>query len=329
MILDEALHRLDHWRAWLDLQPSGKRYKWSPEEDAVLRQWFGRENRAAFARRISAVLRQRTGDETAERTLAAVSLRGRQIGAAAYRGEADEINLRQASRWGQVSYDLLHRAVRRGELPSKRKGKGRYVRFLDLGLWLVGQREKLLAQAAVLEAFDGREVISKKAAMTLSGLGETHFTRYLHTGVIQGWKIPDLSSGARGEWVVERESVLAYVRARDEGRLTPFLDEAPLYVALRRQNTVEIRTLRQAGRVDQTRPATNGFDKQRRMIAEAGLLTVRDLAARWGVEEETITGYVRTGKMGRRLVGQRRGRFLVFEPGEVVAFEGEVGINSS
>ena len=326
MILDEALDRLDHWRVWLDFKTgSGKRYRWSPEEDAVLRQWFGRESRAVCAGRVTAVLRERTGDETAGRTRDAVAIRARQIGVPVYQGEVDEMSLRQASRWGEVSYNLLHQAARVGELPSVRRGKGRYVREMDLSHWLVAHREKLLARAAVLESLEEGAVISKQEGMLLANLSETHFTRYLITGVIRGWKIPDLTSGARGEWVVERESVLAYIQARDGGRLATLLNKNSFYVALRRQSTMEIRTLRQAGRVSTTRrPAKLGFDRQRRKIAKAGLLTVRDLAGRWGIREETVTGYVRDGKAGRRLVGQRRGHLLVFEPGEVEAFEGEV-----
>jgi hypothetical protein len=200
---------------------------------------------------------------------------------------------------------------------------------MDLSHWLVAHREKLLAQEAMLEALGQSEIISKQEAMILAGLGETHFTRYLHTGVIRGWKIPDLSAGVRGEWVVERQSVMAYIQARDEGRLAALLNDNPSYVALRRRLTVEIRVLRQAGRIEQARSAKKGYAKQRRGIAEAGLLTVRDLAGRWGVQEETVTGYVRSGRAGRRLVGQRRGHLLVFEPGEVKTFEVESGINSS
>jgi hypothetical protein len=276
-------------------------------------------------------------------------------------------------------------------MPTVRRGKQRYVAGADFAIWLLSYRARQEAQAELLEALEGEDLISKQEAMALAGLGETHLTRYLKSGVIRAWKAPTMGRRGRGYWLVERRSVEAFLAARAEGRLAQYLDRFPDYVALRRRLGAEVAALRRAGRLAQPDPLTEpksrfhagcftvaqvaghaGLSAQvvyeaisrgrlkaervisggrprygllpveahryvaglkseegdgyyhnrcRRQIAEAGLLTARDLAERWRRPIETIYAYGRSGYRGQTLPSRCWGRYRVFDPVDVEAFE--------
>ncbi|MFQ5578791.1 MAG: hypothetical protein ACE5G8_17575, partial [Anaerolineae bacterium] len=158
----------------------------------------------------------------------AVVNRARQLGLKVYSGEAGEIYLRLAARLSGVPYYTLHQAATAKELPTVRRGKRRYVSRRALAAWLLRYRARQEAQGEALESLEGTKIITKQEAMKWTGLSETHIARYLQSGVIEAWKIPEGRQG-RGFWLVNEASVQAFIAARNEGRLKELLDSNPRY----------------------------------------------------------------------------------------------------
>ncbi len=70
----------------------------------------------------------------------------------------------------------------------------------------------------ILNALDEVTTVSKREAMALTGLSETHLTRYLQAGVITAWKLPSLTGPhSRGEWLVLRQSAEAVFLSKSMG----------------------------------------------------------------------------------------------------------------
>jgi hypothetical protein len=223
-----------------------KRLPWSPAQDNIIRQWFGRVSRAELTRRVNEVLQRELMDDTIKRSPVAVALRAGAIGVPAYTGDEAEVCIAQAARELKISHSLLHQALQRGELAAQRTGKQRYINRRDLSIWFVAFRERQLAQAEILNALDGNELCSKQEAMKLTGLRETQMTRYLATGVITAWKIPDLTlKGERGEWQVERQSAEQMRTARKKGRRAVRELWTEAYHQLQQQSNAEVERLRQ------------------------------------------------------------------------------------
>ena len=392
LALDQAIADFDSLLDWLEVDDRQRHYTWSPAEDRELRQWWGKIPRKELADRITVILRRITGDHKAERSINAIACRAAALDLEMYNGEPGEMCLAAAAKWGEVPFEALWRAMRNGDLPTEKRGKQRYVSEQNLSAWLVAYRDRQEAQGEILNGLEGLDVISKQEAMALAGLSETHITRYLQTGVIKAWKLPDLSCGTRGDWLVLRDSVEAFAQARAEGRLQELLDSQPDYVALRHKITQEIGEIRRAGRVAQRDPLTqpksryhpgcftvvqvashvglssqviyeairNGqvearevishgrpryaiapeearryatwvaqrgqaakrwHDRRRRLITEAGLLTVKDLAERWQVSVSSVYDYVRYGLHGHTLRSRTWGRYRVFVVEDVEEFE--------
>lgn len=170
---------------------SGRRFRWSRGQEAALRAWYGRLPLAEVAEKVDAVLQAETGVADASRTPISCTVRAFQLAIPAFSGDADEVCLREGARLGEglISYALLHGAAKRDQFPTRREGRQRYVSRSVLARWLVQYREMLLAQEQALEATEGT-VISKQEGMALAGLKEAHFTRYLKTGVVRGWRMP-------------------------------------------------------------------------------------------------------------------------------------------
>jgi DNA-binding phage protein len=278
-----------------------------------------------------------------------------------------------------------------------RRGKKRYVKKRDWALWVLGRQAIIEAQSEMLEALEGQVTMTKQQAMERTGLRETHITRYIKAGVFRSWPIPYFQADGK-YWLVEAASVEAYLQARSEGRLAEYLDAHPAYVAVRKQMTKEVRTLRRQGRLGKRDPLTEPksryhpgcftvaqvashvglsaqvvykaiqndqlkahmvirgrprygielsearryaawvknrdvaakrwHDNRRKAIAEAGLLTVRELAARWGYTEAKVGAWCRRGYKGQRLASRRWGRYLVFEPEDVEEFERKCGLDN-
>lgn len=294
-VVDEAIQSVDQVVAWLAADtggPGGRRYPWSRAEETELRRWYGRLSRPDLAARITAILQQRTGDPNAERTVAAVACRAQQIGLKPYNGEPDELYLKAAADFVGLDYTLLHKAARSGELPTRRRGKKRYVKKQALSCWFVAYRDRLQTRGDLLDALDGLELVDKAAAMRLAGLAETHLTRYLKTGVIRAWKVPDLSRGDRGEWLVLKPSVEDYVRARNEGRLQEYLNQHRPYVRLRKTLARQIQKLRQAGRLNRAEDLTEPRSK-----SHPGCFTVAQVAAHLGLSAQRVYQDIKSGHL--------------------------------
>lgn len=396
-LVDEAILKLDTALVWLEAPQGSRRRHWHRQEDAVLREWWGKIPRPELAERVTRVLRQITGDSQAKRNVNACTNRAYELALPAYNGEPGEMCLKQATRESDVPYHIAYQAVKDGQLRVTKKGKQVYVSELDFSLWLVWYRERQILQAEILNATQGEVTLTKQEAMKLTGLCETHITRYLHTGVIQAWLLPGIKTGRPGEWLVSKASAEALMAARAEGRLGAYLDQHSTYVAMRNQLTKQILDLRHAGRLRDHDPLTEpkslyhpgcftvqqvashlGLSSQAvheaianshvkaqvivkggrprygitpkearryakqvagqsdiaasfrggeaaarrdtwylRQIAEAGLLTVRDLAGRWGRSEATVILWAKQAKLPRR----RWGRYWVFEPEVIASFE--------
>lgn len=387
-LVDEAILKLDTALAWLETPQGNHRYPWHPQEEGVLREWWGKIPRPALCERVTQVLRQITGDSQAERNVNACANRASQLALPAYNGEPGEMCLKRASTEADIPYWMAHQAVRDGQLRVAKKGKQIYVSELDFSLWLVWYRERLLMQAEILNATEGEVILTKQEAMKLTGLCETHITRYLQTGVIQAWLLPGIKTGRPGEWLVSKASAEALMAARARGQLRAYLDQYATYVVMRNRLTRQILDLRHTGRLKDRDPLTEPkslyhpgcftvrqvashlglstqavheaidtgrvkaevviksgrpryaiapkearrFGKQvnsesdtaarrdtwyLRQIAEAGLLTVRDLARRWERSEATVLLWARQANLPRR----RWGRYWVFEPEVIDSFE--------
>jgi len=385
-LVDQALRRLDTALVWLEMPVRSRHYRWSAQEDAALRRWWGCIPQPELAGRISRILQQETGDPAAVRSINACVNRAQDLALPAYNGDAGEIALKRACDIADVPCHIARQAIRDGQLPAVRKGKQVYVTELDWSLWLVWYRERLLMQEEILNMVEGMEIVTKQEAMRLSGLCETHITRYLQARVIQAWLLPGIKTGRPGEWLVSRASVEAFMTARAEGRLRELLDHSPAYAARRDGVNQEVMALRRAGRLKKADPLTEpksryhrgcftvqqvashvGLSTQvvhraiasgllaaevvvrggrpryavkpkearryaadvaalpditarrdtlyLRQIAEAGLLTVRDLAKRWNRSEAT------TLRWTRDLPSRKWGRYWVFELPVIEAFE--------
>lgn len=386
-LVDEVIRQLDTALVWLEMPQERRWYPWHKAEEDLLRRIYSRMPRVEVARQISALLQELTGDPLAERTVTACYVRFQKLAMKAYQGEPGEMSLTRAAEWAGVSYWIVACAFGDGELPGTRKGKQVYVTERDFALWLVSYRERVEAQGELLNSLDGTALLSKREAMRLLRLAETHLTRYLQTGVLQGWKLPGIQPG-RGDWLVGRESAEALLLARSEGRLRAILDANPAYVALRKEMSAQIAEIRRTGRIGNRDPLTEpksqyhpgcftvaqvashtglsawavyeaiGKGKIKaesrvaggraryairpsearrfavevqqqpdevarrdtnylRQIAEAGLLTVRDLATRW--ERSGATVLLRVKQYG--IPNRKWGRYRVFEPAVIEAFE--------
>jgi len=271
-----------------------ERWAWSPAQEAVLRQWYGRLPLAEVVERVSRVLRRETGVTEALRTKASVNVRAGQLAIRAYQGEAGEVSLYEAARLaGELAeHHTLDEAYHLGLLRTRRAGKQRYVSLAELARFLVDYRERLLDQEGILEALDQTEVISKKEGMALTGLSETHFSRYLQTGVIRAWKLPTCLGSKQGIWLVERESVAQYMRVKREGRLNDYLQRFPRYQARQKRLTAQIGALRRAGRLGRRDPLTRP-----KSVSHPGCFTVAQVASHTGLTTRRLYELIDQGQL--------------------------------
>lgn len=308
--VDEAIAIVTNTPPWLSREERGqRRYNWSPAEDTVLRECYGRMPRPEIAKRVSAALQRVTGDLNATRSADAIANRAFQLGLERYTGEPGEMYLAYAARLAGIPYSIVHDAARSGALPTVRRGKQRYVTAGDWEVWLALYRNRQETEARALASIT-EETISKKEAMALTGLSETHITRYLQTGIIRSWKIPQGTQG-RGYWRVSQNSVEAFIQARAGGRLQELLDGNPAYVALRNGLTTQIRSLRRAGRLAQRDPLIIPKSKY-----HPGCFTVAQVASHAGLSAQVLYEAIKVGHLEARVV-KRGGRpRYAIEPAE-------------
>lgn len=305
-LVDEAIRQVDTALVWLEATQERRRYNWHREEDAVLRRQWGRIPRPELAERVSAVLRRVTGDNQAERSVDGCFNRACELGLKAFQGDPGEMSLTRAAQLSGVPYHVVSQAYEDGALAAVRKGKQVYVSDSAWALWLAAYRERQIAQGEILNALEGTELLTKQEAMQLTRLRETHFARYLKTGVIEAWLLPGIRAG-RGEWLVSRESAEALVKARAEGRLRTLLDSCPAYVALRKQLTADIRALRRAGRLERRDPLTRPGS-----LYHEGCFTVKQVASHVGVSAQVVYEAIARGEIkAESVVAGGRARYAV------------------
>ncbi len=270
----------------------GHRYRWGRAETEELKRFWSRIPRAELAERISRILQRTTGDPNACRTISALAIRAEQLGLPAYNGEADEIHLKEAAGQAGVSFEHLWRETINGGLPSIRKGKKRYVTRQNLAIWILSHRARQEAQAEILEAIEGEDTITKKEAMALTGLSETQLTRYLQSGIIRAWKVPDLRRGDRGDWAVDRASVLVYMELKVRGELATLLDANPDYRTIRERITRQVRELRHAGKLGKRDPL-----KEPKSAYLPGCFTVAQVASHLGLSTQSLYEAISRGDL--------------------------------
>ncbi|MEM7342642.1 MAG: helix-turn-helix domain-containing protein [Chloroflexota bacterium] len=268
-----------------------KHLPWSSEQDAVIRQWFGRVRPAELARRVNAILHQEMNTTRFHRSEASISQRASVLGVSAYSGDHSEIRLVQAARTLNIAEDTLRRAIQRGELLASRKGKQCYICRQALSNWFVAFRERQLAQSEMLNALEGEDLISKKEAMALTGLRETHLTRYLKTGVIKAWKVPNLTpNGGRGEWLVQRQSADALAAARQAKRVRDLWTDA--YWEIQQATNIQVRQLSQQPKFGQPDPLKT--PKSRYL---PGCYTVAQVASHLQIKTQTLYDLIMAGQV--------------------------------
>lgn len=285
-----VLDDLDLDRFIEDLPIDGRKYPWSPSETEELRRFWGMIPKEELAGRITMILRERTGDPGAIRTVSAIAVRAAATGLKVYKGDETEIYLNDAATFAGVSFNWLWKDHQSGKLPTNKKQKFRYVSYLDLAHWLLDLRAKEEARAGILEAVEGEDIITKKEAMALTSLSETHITRYLETGIIRAWKLPDMTRGDRGEWLVDRRSVRAFLEMVKKGKLGELLDASPKYLEIREKQNREIRDLRRRGRIEKRDP----LDEPKSSYFP-GCFTVSQVASHLGVSTQSLYTAIEMG----------------------------------
>ena len=173
-------------------------------------------------------------------------------------------------------------------------------------------------QAQALAAIADRETLSKKETMALTGVCETHLSRYLQTGVILAWKVPQGPQG-RGFWRVDRASAERFVQLKKAGQLQALLDATPAYVALRQKNHAEIVALREAGRLACPEPLLEPKSKY-----HPGCFTVAQVAKHTGLKTKTVYDAIKDGSLKAvRIMKGGRFRYAV-RPDEARCFAKKV-----
>lgn len=280
------------------------RLPWSPEQDNVIRQWYGRVGRTELTRRVNEALHQELKTGRISRSPASIAIRARMIGVPAYTGDETEVCVAQAAGELGLQRHFLDQAITRGELPSRRKGKQRYIKRRYLTNWAIKYKERQQAQTEILAAVKGEDLISKKEAMALTGLSETHLTRYLKTGVVKAWKLPNLTpGGGRGEWLVQRKSTETLAAARREGRRQVRKLWTDEYHTLQQQSNAEVQQLIDNNpNVGQPDPLTEPKSKY-----HPGCFTVAQVASHTRLRTRVVYAAIRAGQVEARAV-KRGGR---------------------
>lgn len=283
--------------------PNG-RLPWSPEQDHIIRQWYGRVSRTELARRVNEALHRELKTNKFSRSQASIAIRARVIGVPAYTGDETEVCVAQAAGELGLERHFLDQALTRGELPSWRKGKQRYIKRHYLANWAVKFKERQQTQAEILNALKGEDLISKKEAMALTGLSETHLTRYLKTGVVKAWKLPSLTpGGGRGEWLVQRQSAETLAAARQEGRRQVRELWTDAYQTLQQQNNAQVKQLNHNNpNLGQPDPLTEPKSKY-----HPGCFTVAQVASHTQLRTREVYAAIRARQVEARAV-KRGGR---------------------
>jgi len=146
-----------------------------------------------------------------------------------------------------------------------------------------------------------RATITRQEFMRMSGLSETHTTRYLKHGIVRGWKVPCKwvsTKRDRWEWLVDREDAERVIKARDEGTLAL---RKRSYRAESTQSGRQVTQLRRERRLG-LRPARS-IQRSRR----EGFLSVAEVAMAVGLSEVSVRAHVESGRLAceRRRVGSR------------------------
>jgi hypothetical protein len=170
------------------------------------------------------------------------------------------------------------------------------VKKVDLANWYVRYRERQFAQSELLDALEDVELVTKKEAMEITGLGETHITRYLQSHVIRAWQLPTLTGPIeKGEWLVSRQSAEGIREARRSGKLKEFLRQFPEYQKIQSQNAKEVLRLRRQNRLGQRDPLAKPGS---RLLP--GCFAIKQLANHLSTSAQILYDWIKKGMLAAK-----------------------------
>jgi hypothetical protein len=257
---------------------------WEEAEMDVVRAWYGRVPKAELAKKVSAVRGVRRTPEAVYQAAVRLGLDPRI--------RDDETCLTTAAESAGISYHIAYRAARAGNFDSRKIDKFRVVKKNDPGWdrwreqFLARREAEQAALAAITETH-----ISKQEAMKALNLRETHLTRYLTTGVLKAWKIPQGENG-RGYWRISQESVDRVLAMRREGRLVELLNATPGYRQTRSEMNEQINALRHNQRVGQGDPLTTPMSAYL-----PGCFTIIQVARHVGLSAQAVYAAIESGTL--------------------------------
>ena len=284
------------------------RLPWSREQEKVIEQYYGRVSDKELTRLVNEVLHRELGTSLYNRSYTSIDVRARNLGLSVLQVMAadGEMTIIEASRFLGVPYEYVINACNRGEIPTKQRGKYRCVKLVDISNWYVKFREILLVRSEILNALDGIQVISKREAMKITGLCETHITRYLQTGVIEAWKLSSLTGpDSRGEWLVSCKSAEAVRDARRQGKLSELLEQHPAYLKIQAKNNAVVAELRRKkpflGEPDPLTTPKSHF--------HPGCFTVQQVASHLRLSTRFVYDWIERGELKAEVVVVHRPRY--------------------
>lgn len=123
----------DDWPAPRKMKTRGGTYEWQPPEVALLASLVGVISQLAISEVLSERLRQKTGDQDAERTPNAVQVRTNQIGLQTS-DVVGGLTISEAAR-DIRSFSIVQNAVEKGELATRRLGRLHVIDYVAWETW--------------------------------------------------------------------------------------------------------------------------------------------------------------------------------------------------
>ncbi len=267
------------------------RQPWSKADIARLRRMVGKMMYAEMAKKLG-------------RSINSVKSKLQMLG---YRLTAD---VSQAV--GVSAIELSRRTGIPHEVVWKDIKRGRIKRVTRIGAkdYLIPHRNANAYARAVLKQLARRDraiarikrpTMTKNEFMQMSGLSETHSTRYLQHGIVRAWKVPCKWISAqrdRWEWLVDRKDAERVIKARDAGTLSL---RKHSYRLAAKENSQLVSQLRRERRLG-LRPARSPQRSRRE-----GFLSVAEVAMAVGLSEVSVRSHVESGMLPceRMHVGRR------------------------
>jgi hypothetical protein len=215
----------------------------------------------------------------------------------------------------KIDYIHVWNDFHAGRIRAVRKDKKEYlVRWPDVERYAAYCEQRRIAHEQAIVKLP-EPTISKPEFERLTGLSETHSTRYLRGGVVRCWKVPRRWSRSKRdlwEWRVSKADAQRVATERRTGRLQL---NVPGYRALQRKSSREIAALRRQRRLGLR------TDLRRSMTSVVpGYYTVAEVAEHTGQSEYTLYTHIALGHLRavRRNVGRRT--YMAIHPRSVPAY---------